>query len=200
MRLWIDLDGVISSFTSNAVRVINELWPEKNLPADFVPADWDYTGILEKKDWSIFWDHARSVPDFWLRQPPIEENVSALRTWLKETEHQVFYITSRIDTGGMSAHLQTAQWLIRNNIYPPEVSLIVAGKPPDKEKYIREHSIDYGIDDLPATVSAVNMISWHHCFLLDRPYNREISNQARVYHLQEFLDIVDSAALAELKT
>jgi hypothetical protein len=192
VKVFIDLDGVLSAFTTNLVRTANEIWPNK-LPLDYVPSDWDYIDVFTKEDWSVFWETAKKIPDFWLRQTPIVKNLLPLQKWIKTTKHQIFYITSRIETGGISGYEQSAQWLIRQHIYPPTAQLIVVPKSTDKKKYIIEYNIDFGIDDLPATVADLNLLPWHTSYLLDQPYNQN-SNQGRVQSLQEFLDIVDSSA------
>ena len=198
MKIWIDLDGVISAFTPNVIRVANELWPNK-LPLDYVPQDWNYTEVLSKDEWDKIWEVAKTIPDFWLRQTPILANLFALRMWLKTTKHQVFYITSRMNTGGTSAYQQSAQWLIRHSLYPPTAQLRVTKNPGEKKKIVEEYNIEMGIDDLPSTVQDMNMLSWHHCYLLSQPCNA-LSNQARCQNLQEFLDIVDSASESHQET
>ena len=194
MKVFIDLDGVLADFVQNVIPVANELWPNL-LPADYHPPDWDFSDKFSSQDWDTVWGEIKKIPDFWFRAKPIESNVSALRTWLKSTEHQVFYITSRIETGSayLSAHMQTAQWLMHHDLYPSWARLIVVTSAEKKTEVIASNGIDYGIDDYAPTVNALNMISWHHCYLLDQPWNQS-SNQSRVSSVQEFLDIVDLAA------
>lgn len=191
MKIWIDIDGVLSAFTPNVVQIANELWPGK-IPLDYFPRDWDYSDVLSKEEWDEIWQNVAKIPDFWLRQQPIEPNVRALQSFLAEDRHQVFYITSRHDTG-TPAYQQTAQWLIHHDLYLMPARLVVTKKPSEKKQVVQEHNIEMGIDDLPSTVADMNLMSWHHCFLLDAPYN-QTTNQARVHSLQEFLDLVRTSA------
>lgn len=189
MKIFIDLDGVLCDFVNNALDVARELWPDKNIPDGYQPQDWDFTDLFSKEEWSAIWKSILVTPDFLLRAKPLESNVSVLRTWLKKTEHQVYYVTSRL---GPMAHQHSAQWLIRHDLYPPTARLIVVSGADKKVATISDNKIEYGIDDYAPTVTALNMLPWHHCFLLSQPWNQS-SNQARLSQLQEFLDIVDSA-------
>lgn len=192
MRVFIDLDGVVCDFYSGLFRIANELWPGI-VPNNYWPTDYDCTDIFNDRQWDDIWIEIKKAPDFWKRVPAIEENVIALRTWIKKDGPEIYYITARQDTGAIPAYQQTVEWLIHHGIYPPHAWLIVVKNPAEKSNYIEKFKIDYGIDDLPATVNVLNMISWHHCYLLNAPHNQN-SNQRRVSSVQEFLDIVDLAA------
>ena len=199
MKIFIDLDGVISDFVANAMSAAADVYPDIELPKNYQPKDWDFTDIFTKRDWDTIWTYIKELPDFWLRSKPIQENTVALRTWLKTTKHQVFYITSRMSTGDQSAYQQSAQWLIRHSLYPPTAQLIVTANPGQKKQIVEYHGIEMGIDDLPSTVGDLNLLSYHHCYLLNQEWNQN-SNQARCRNLQEFLDLVDLAAESHQET
>jgi len=112
---------------------------------------------------------------------------------MQNTNHEIYFITSRKSTGGVGSRPQTILWLYNHGLYPknnPPTVIAVNGAK-EKRKYIEEYRIDFGVDDLPSTVIDVNMLSWHHCYLMNRSWNQN-SNITRVNSLQEFLDIVDS--------
>lgn len=196
MKIWFDMDGVLSEFGPNAIRVANDLWPHRKVPRNYVPKDYDYTDLFSAAEWNAIWDEIKTTPDFWLRQGCFHANVSALRTWMHSTNHEIFFITSRKATGGVGSRPQTILWLNMYGLYPKDhrPTVIAVNNAKEKKKYIEEYKIDFGIDDLPSTVTEANMLSYHHCYLLDQPWNRD-SNEARVESLQEFLDIVDNHSL-----
>lgn len=193
MRIWFDVDGVLANFEKNVAQVANSIWPGK-VPPDFRPDTWSYDGVFTKDDWNRVWDDIKTIPNFWLRAAPIQENVSALRTWLRpeQKQHEIFYITSRMPTGGVDSKSQTQLWLHKHGLYP-EATVIAVNKPEEKKEIIRRYEIDLGIDDYAPTVGSLNELPEHHCYLLSQPWNQN-TNQTRVNSLQEFLDLVDSAA------
>lgn len=197
MKVWIDIDGVVANFQKRFFSIANGMWPGV-VPRNYVPSDYDFSDILTAKQSDEIWAWIKTIPNFWLRCEPYNLDAIALRSWLPRTQHEIFFITSRKSTGGVGSRPQTILWLYEQCLYPldkpPTVIAVASSK--EKKKYIEEFRIDYGVDDLPATVNDLNMLPWHHCYLMNRPYN-QLSNQARVHSLQEFLDIVDSAARSQ---
>lgn len=191
MKIFFDLDGCLTDFTSNLITVANSLWPGK-MPPDYIPTNWNYTDVLTKQEFSEIWDEIHKIPNFWLRQKPYEENVSVLRSYLKTTQDEVYYITSRMDTGGVSAEKQTQTWLRQNGLFDfgcPK-KLIVVTKPSEKKQWVEARGIDASLDDYVPTVASLNVLPWHHSYLLSRPWNPE-STLTRVNSVQEFLEQVD---------
>lgn len=190
------MDGVISEFGPNAIRVAESLWPDFKLPCDYEPKDYGYTDLFSPVQWDAIWTEIKTIPDFWLRQEAFDENVSVLRTWIAETGHEIFFITSRRDTGGKSAWLQTSLWLHNHRLIRPNCFVETVDRAADKKDYIKHWGIEMGLDDLPSTVEAANTIAGHQCFLMSQPWNRE-ANLPRVKSVREFLDIVDRAAATD---
>ncbi len=165
MRIFIDVDGVLASFTENVVQVANDLWSERNIPSDYMPKDWEYSDLFTCEQWKEIWAEIHNIPDFWLRSFPIESNVYDLSEWLdRHPEHEPYFITSRRDTGRVSARAQTQLWLAEYGLYPEHAHVIAVTDPKDKKFWIEKYKIDMGIDDYPPTVSSLNTLSWHHCF------------------------------------
>lgn len=193
MKIWFDIDGVVSDFVSNAIDVANDLWPG-SVPLTYVPQNYNFTEVLREAQWQEIWAKIKTIPNFWLRQRPIYRNVAELSVWMEHTDHELFFITSRKSTGGVGARPQTILWLHQYGLYPendpPTVIAVESAK--DKKKYIEEFRIDMGIDDLPSTVTEVNMLPWHSSYLLSQPWNQEC-NLTRVNSMAEFLDIVEAS-------
>ena len=190
MRIAFDMDGVLTSFHKNVYLVAEELWPGK-MPKDYTPSDWDYTDLFTKKEWNKVWDRIRTIPDFWLRQPEMPESVQALKDFRLVNRSPIWFITSRLDTGGVSARYQTQLWLLqRQLIGVGDLEKVIAvSKTEEKMQHIINLGIESSIDDLSPTVIRHNTIPRHKSYLLDQPWNREC-NEPRVYSVKEFLDII----------
>lgn len=198
MRICFDMDGVLASFENNVMLVANELWPERKLPLDYLNHDWDYSDIFTKKDWDDVWEKIRTIPDFWYREKEYPQAVYSLANFRKTNSDPIWFITSRMETGGVSARYQTQLWLMRHNLlnYREADKVIAVNKPEEKQKWIEELKIDISIDDLAPTVARHNTIPAHTAYLLNMPWNKECKDQPRVYSVFEFLNnIVVSKAM-----
>jgi len=193
IRISVDIDGVISNFTSNAAAVANQMWPGK-IPSEYEPSSWDFADVLTKEEWEKVWAAIKITPYFWSRQEEYLENVKALRDYLKLAGILVYFITSRVETIGLNAEAQSTHWLkIRGlkNYWQKDPQVIVS-KSENKFKLMNQHNIAMSIDDKAETVEQCNSLNGHRAFLLDRPYNRN-SKEPRVYSMAEFLEKVKFA-------
>jgi hypothetical protein len=193
-KISFDMDGVLTCFEKNVALVANERWPGK-FPEGYIPQDWDYTGMFTKEEWKQVWDDIKTIPDFWFRQPAIENNIEALRKFRETSKNPIWFITSRIPTGGVSARYQTQLWLMKYKIISynnMETSRVIAvDRPEDKDKWIKEFGIDVSIDDLAPTVIRHNTeIPGHTAYLLRQPWNTHCTDQPTVNSVQEFLEII----------
>lgn len=168
----IDCDGVLDSFESGVVPIVNRLWPEKNVPANYIPQNWDWTELLTKEQWTEVWSEIKKTPFFWASLDPIADNVMAMNDyWQTLNELSVYFITSRPDTT-RSAQLQTQRWLREYGILN-HGSVLVVRDPTQKRCLIQAIGASASIDDfLPTAVSHAE-IDNHTSYLLDRPWNRE---------------------------
>lgn len=190
MKIAFDMDGVLTCFNDNVRMVAEKLWPGK-MPENYIPINWDYTDIFTKKDWDMVWDQIRIIPDFWFRQPTYPDAVRALKEFRLVNKSPIWFITSRMATGGNSARYQTQLWLLRHGLiaFNDLEKVIAVDKPIEKMKWIESIGIDVSIDDFGPTIERHNKIPNHRAFLLDQPWNKEY-NEPRVYSVKEFLEKV----------
>ena len=190
MRIAFDCDGVLTCFEKNVYLVAEELWPGK-MPENYVPRDWDYTDIFTKKEWSAVWAKIKTIPDFWLRQPEMPESVQALKEFRILNKADIWFLTLRQQTGGVSAKYQTQLWLLQRQLIGigDLEKVIAVAKPEEKEQYIRYFGIDYSIDDLGDAVERHNSIPDHKAYVLDQPWNQECK-EPRVFSVKQFLEII----------
>lgn len=190
MKLVMDMDGVLANFEENVYLIAEELWPGK-MPKGYKPQNWDYTDIFTKDDWNEVWIRIKQTPGFWLRQPPIPEGVDALRDYRASNKNtSIYFLTSRLPTGGESAQYQTQLWLLKHRLINlKEVDNVIAvSKPEEKEDYIKSIGAEFSIDDLASTVIRHNQIPGHTAYLLRMPYNEFCTDQPTVNSVKEFLD------------
>jgi hypothetical protein len=190
MRIAFDCDGVLTNFEKNVYLVAEELWPGK-MPKGYIPNDWDYTDIFTKKEWKEVWAKIKTIPDFWLRQPEMAENVQALRDFRLINSAPIWFITSRQSTGGVSARYQTQLWLLQRQLISINDldKVIAVNRPEEKKELIESLVIDTSIDDLAETVTRHNTIPGHRAYVLDQPWNRH-SKEPKVYSVKEFLEVI----------
>lgn len=189
MKIAFDIDGVLACFEKNVYLVAQELFPDV-MPENYIPNDWDYTDIFTKKQWNDVWNRIRTIPDFWLRQPDMPESIQALKEFRLVNKSPIWFITSRLDTGGASARYQTQLWLLQRGLISlKEMDKVIAvSKPTEKQKWIEDLGLDVSIDDLGTTVERHLLIPNHQAYLLDQPWNREYKIQSRVFSVKEFLE------------
>lgn len=173
--LSIDMDGVLSHFTHGFVRIINRVYPEKNLPDDFEPVDWAYSSVLQPDEFHALWEELKGTKNFWQNLPQYPENTRPLAYFLDETRRQcnVYYITSRMDTKGGTALVQTKNWLRERSLFLDNCSLIIVRDPKEKQTMLKGVGAAYSIDDYLPTVVAAQAIPDHEAWLMHRMWNSE---------------------------
>ncbi len=191
MKISIDLDGVLCDFTHAACKVISQKWPGR-IPDGYSPPDWGYSDNMSKSDWDEVWKRILSTPAFWSNIRGYHENVIELRKWLNNNPNsEVYYITSRVDTIGSPALVQSAYWLKDEGLLRLNTQVIVAKLPSKKRAIMDAIGIEYCIDDKPSTVQHC-VRSGRRSFIHDRSWNRgEDFGIYRVHSIKEFLDAVD---------
>lgn len=144
LRLAIDVDDVLAGFNQGFQKVAKGIYPDRPL-LDLMPEDWYYTN-WKLKFWELrrVWNKVFDTPWFWLGLDRLS-NTKLLKE-LTDT-HECYFLTARSDTGGISAKLQTEQWLKNAGVELPTV-LISS----DKVPIIKALNIDAFIDDKASTI------------------------------------------------
>lgn len=189
MKIAFDLDGVIFQFDAAVFELINQLNLREQFPDlprhEGEITEWNWG--VDDSFWRIIWTRISNNPDFWIGLRPY---LDALR--LRDRIKPYAYITARPVPSAV-----TYESLIRNGF--PTNALIETVDPHNTNKvdFIREHGINFYVEDKLETFLAVNAETDCICFLIDRPYNQFESEEdqpfadLRVKNLEEFLDRVD---------
>ena len=187
LRIGIDIDGVLASgFYGEAARILGK-------PKGWSPDQWNFG--MKWDDLGKLLDQIFAVEDLWLNSPCWEENCGALRNFISKylNEVEVFYITARRACAGhFSLQLQTRYWLMKQDLYGENCTLIVAGEKTSKRGLIEQLGIRMFLDDHLKVVEEVNAAPFCNSFLLDAPYNRPRPGSIPVVrNVAEYLEEVE---------
>lgn len=190
-KIGFDVDEVLADFIGAHRAVCVEMFGKPEDPK-LEPEDWAMSNYgLTKKEMSATWEKLRGTRDFWL------DHVEPLDLRLKEImqqaekEFEIYYITARTATKGMTAQQQTSQWLKQHlGAYEPIVLAVDDGH--EKLNLVGALKLKAFIDDKWETAKAIGYASSAKSFLMDRVYNRNVIPYytIRVHTVEEYLDEV----------
>lgn len=188
MRFAVDIDGVLADFNGEVIKMANRLF-NKNLPANFVTQNWNYSDILTPDEWTQVWDALMSIEDFWLGLAALP-GTRELHAFLAQNhDAQVYFITSRKQPKGQSTIMQTTQWLEQRGLWPRfDRSRVIVTEASEKWKYLRALDIQWYIDDYAPTIAGLQTSQEGlNAYLLDAPYNQYAVSLPRVFSMSEYL-------------
>lgn len=190
LTISLDIDGVFASFENGFSKVVNSIYPNR-IPYGYSPKDWDWSEILTKEELKTSWDKTLQMEDFWLSLIPFDHTLYELQRFLTFSRKgvQIYYLTSRPETKGLSALQQTNTWLKWNGIKPDNSSVIVVKSTAQKAEYIKLLGAKYSLDDYGPTIIECNKIEGHTAVLFDKTYN-QMYNVPRAKSFNEFLQII----------
>lgn len=196
IKIAVDVDGVLSCFTTSFINVINSIWPLK-IPPGYQPPNWNYTDKLSVNEMKIAWKRVLETKNIWVDEGPLP-GVKGMKEMLHKFAEQdvsVYYVTHRPKTKGWSSLVQTNIWMEEYGLRKSNTSVIVVESSDVKAKVYEALGISYSIDDRPETVELCNMVKGHRAYLLDQSWNRDLPIEiadtiARVYSVTEFCGLV----------
>jgi hypothetical protein len=187
----VDVDGVLANFfkayesliiRSSGVNLFGDKLYPNALPQTW---NWPETFGYEMRTIADVWDKIKASNSFWWHLEPLPGAEEFLRK-LYESKHEAYFITDR---PGVTAQVQTAQWLEKYGYKYPSVIISRKGKGAACDAL----SVDYYIDDKYENVVDVLDISpYTKVSLLTYPYN-SISkiSMPRVDNLNQFWEVIN---------
>ena len=186
MKFGIDIDGVLANFTGAFNSIVNSIWPGR-MPGNYVWEDWNCAKYITPDEMKQVWRIVKDTPYFW-------ENLSSLSgvTELQQTltvKDEVYFITSRGDTVGEPASVQSARWLHHRGLWPRAgySTVLRVEHPHQKVDLLNTLGITFYLDDYSVTIDQVKDIYGMHEYLLDYPHNRAYKTD-RVHSVSEYIE------------
>ena len=180
MRVQIDVDGVLADFTLAFTHLAAE-WELTDYSWPTTEQDsWDFNFDTE-----FVWKVVKDSYNWWMLLVPLvtPEEVNKLNEVIEK--HDVYFVTNRPSTKGLSAEMQTRYWLSSIGVLVDHAS-VIATKVGTKGKLAAALNIDIAIDDKPENImeiSAENIT----CVVRAWKYNEKLPHK-RVYSLKQFLE------------
>ena len=155
INIGVDLDGVCANFAKKFSEFANEMYGKRCYiiedPSTIKHWNWHKWYQIQKAEEGEVWEKIVNTPDFWTSLEVL--NLSQWEYFLDKIGNanniNVYFITDRAETVGISATKQSALWLLKHKWKYPYVI-----KTAEKAKFVEMLNIEYFIDD-----KAENLIS-----------------------------------------
>jgi len=191
----VDLDGVMCNFAKTFSTIANSLYGERcpiiKNDAEILGWDWWEWYPITKMETDKCWYLITNTKNFWLTLPIHDKKgLENFKKYLMPLHNaNIYFITARRSTAGMSVVKQSIQWLSNNGIINPQVIEIY-----DKGPALNALNIQYFIDDKSENIisalkdsdSLVYVMDAGHNKLLDKKLNKN-PRYDRVKNLTEFV-------------
>lgn len=201
INVGVDLDGVCANFTKKFSQFCNEIYGAKCYIVEDNSSlkDWHWHHWYPIKEIEVqhVWEEIKKTRDFWtslelLNRGQWEYFIDKIG---KSNNINVYFITTREETIGMTATKQSALWLEMNKWTQPFVI-----KTKMKEKFIEDLNIEFFIDDKAENLIDIKTYNPNcRIYAQDVPHNKALLDKSkleykRVSGLRQFADDI----LAEL--
>jgi 5'(3')-deoxyribonucleotidase len=190
MKLGIDMDDVLCDFQKRFVALLHGMYGRP--PINTAPIDWNWSNCeVSAEEMKAAWAKAATVRNLWAYLEPLPsfdyETVLLLQD--ANSRHDLFFVTNRFDTPGLSPTKQTKAWLV-NSAHIDMPSVFIAK---DKGPMAQVLELDAFIDDRPKNVlDVIAARPSARVYLCDSSHNKDFNDPRvpRVKDLKEFLKLI----------
>jgi len=190
MNIGIDVDDVCANFQKRFVAHLNKLYGRPAL--DTAPIDWDWSNCQVTRDeMGAAWKASEGIRNLWLDLEPLPSFDNETRDYLKLAvqRHDIFFVTNRYSTPGVSPMKQTKAWFcFYAGIIAPNVLIAK-----DKGPMAKVLQLEAFIDDRPKNcIDVLEAMPTARVYLADSSHNKPFNDPRipRVKDLKEFLRII----------
>lgn len=210
MRVGFDLDGTVADMQAALLREARRLFPDIDPAAvptstagattdaadtDAKPADAFATSALTSSQQRELWKAVCARENFWEELDEIEPGALA-RLYQLSREHrwEIIFLTSRPESAGDTAQMQSHRWLAKHGFEAPSV-FVVHGS---RGKISSALALDVFVDDRPENCLDISIDSQTRAILVWRDAEDKVPGSARqlgigsVATVAEVLDILVS--------
>ena len=202
MRLGFDLDGTVADLQGALAREARRLFPDVDpgmLPRSIAPQSDPVTGeaegapgfsmsALSPRQQRELWDAACARENFWETLDEIESgSLARLSRLARERRWQVIFLTSRPETRGDTAQVQSHRWLSARGFELPSV-FVVHGS---RGKIASSLNLDVLVDDRPENCLDIAIDSSARAILVWRGGEDTVPGSARQLGIGSVSTIAD---------
>jgi hypothetical protein len=197
-RIGCDLDGILADFSLNFSKILRDIHGEKipiTTDKDVPNWDWHKWLPLSEQEVDLGWDVIHSNPKFWEELNLVIDE----QTWERfkreigrNPKLDTYFLTTRKNSGDVSAAQQSWRWLVNHGWPHPHV---IADK--EKGAICNTLRIEYMIDDSGRNcLDIVEKSPNTKVYMLDCLHNQKIEHQKirRIYSLNEYIDDIMKGA------
>lgn len=189
----IDVDGVLSRFEGNYLKLLSDIQGHSPLNAAdilaFRPKAWHWEGSLGFTPDTVnqAWEFIERSANFWAAMPPMP-GVGEFLTALNRSGHDIYFVTAR---PGFSAKGQTERWIEAFGMSNPTVLLAS-----NKGLAAALLGFDAYIDDRLENCRAVQITSGCNVYMPRTGYNRiQIAGDEKITEVDNMLEMLDAEAI-----
>ncbi len=186
IKIGVDIDGVLSDFTTAARAVCKRLFNGK--PDDsIIQTGWGFDSLgLSKDEENLMWRTIDTIPNWWLSHTKLPDT-NMLQQLCEDRNHRVVFITNRKDGTGWKVDEQSACWIMEN-FFLRHANVVISD---DKGPVAKGLGLNFYIDDRPKNVIEVHQAA-PNCktFLKKATYSTTFDYPNRVSSFNEFAKII----------
>ena len=210
MRLGFDLDGTVADLQGALAREARRLFPgidpgalprsiashpEPGSDAPVPDAPVFSMSTLTARQQRELWDAACASPNFWETLDEIESgSLARLSRMARERKWEVIFLTSRPETRGDTAQVQSQRWLAARGFELPSV-FVVHGS---RGKIAASLALDVLVDDRPENCLDVAIDSTARAILIWRDGENTVPGSARQLGIGAVTTIADCLEVLDL--